>query len=392
VNHTTRIRTAPLLAVDPSKDVDWEMLRGTYAEIAAMTGAEQDASHHREGPVDIHVAMVVDRLQSSAVFQSMPEYERHVLLTAAILHDIGKPNTMTVEDGRIHHYGHSRVGASISRRMLFECDADPAFREKVCALIAVHQVPFWLVEKDELASRLFLAKESQKLPLRLLLELARADAHGRICEDQDALIERTELFGVAAEDEGCLETAFEFPDDETRVAAYRRDSIVDPRFSIGTPQYRGEMTVMCGLPGSGKSTVAKSLDASIVSLDDVREELGVDPTDNQGIVGQAAKEKARVFMRACEPFVWDGTNLTADQRGMILTLAHDYGYRMSIHVTDGRRSDLEAAMAKRGRVVPPQVMAGMAGKMRPPEPVDAHTVTTALYAVGGQEPDSAPIP
>ena len=44
-----------------------------------------------------------------------------------------------------------------------------------------------------------------------------------------------------------------------------------------------DVTIMSGLPGSGKDTwLARNRpDLPVVSLDDIRGELGVEPTDNQ---------------------------------------------------------------------------------------------------------------
>ena len=37
---------------------------------------------------------------------------------ATLLHDVGKPRTRTLEAGRLHFYGHDRVGAALARQML----------------------------------------------------------------------------------------------------------------------------------------------------------------------------------------------------------------------------------------------------------------------------------
>ena len=61
---------------------------------------------------------------------------------------------------------------------------------------------------------------------------------------------------------------------------------------------------MSGLPGSGKDTwLGRSRgDLPTVSLDEIRSELEIDPTDDQGKVAQLAKERCREFLRAGTPF------------------------------------------------------------------------------------------
>lgn len=66
----------------------------------------------------------------------------------------------------------------------------------------------------------------------------------------------------------------------------------------------------------------------MVSLDVIRKELKVKPTDNQGIVIQTAQEQAKKFLRARKEFAWNATNLTKDIRQRQISLFEGYGAKV----------------------------------------------------------------
>ena len=61
-----------------------------------------------------------------------------VLRLAALLHDIGKPATKTVEGGVVHFPGHDEVGAEMTRRRLRRLGADRETVESITLLVALH--------------------------------------------------------------------------------------------------------------------------------------------------------------------------------------------------------------------------------------------------------------
>ena len=92
------------------------LLKEILPEIEAMKGVEQPPEFHPEGDVFIHTRMLMDKLVNATP----------VLAFAALLHDVGKPPTFQVREGRIRFYEHSRVGArmaeKIMRRLRFSND------------------------------------------------------------------------------------------------------------------------------------------------------------------------------------------------------------------------------------------------------------------------------
>lgn len=92
------------------------LLREILPEVEAMRGVQQPPEFHPEGDVFIHTRMLLDRLCNPSP----------VLAFAALLHDVGKPPTFQIREGRIRFYEHSHVGAQmagqIMRRLRFSND------------------------------------------------------------------------------------------------------------------------------------------------------------------------------------------------------------------------------------------------------------------------------
>lgn len=60
------------------------------------------------------------------------------LRLAALLHDVGKPRSLSIDDGRRHFYGHERVGSELAREILERLRYDKAVVAKVAHLVRHH--------------------------------------------------------------------------------------------------------------------------------------------------------------------------------------------------------------------------------------------------------------
>lgn len=356
---------------------EWPSLQH-FPWVQALRGCPQDPIHHAEGNVWIHTGMVLEALAADTRFADYSGAERDVLWAAAVLHDVAKPETTEVRaDGRVTAKGHSARGALRARRILWELGMPFARREEVCGLIRYHQMPFFLIERDD--SQRLAAAISLVSRCSLLAVLAEADIRGRICADLPRVLDNIALFAAYCREEGCWDGPREFPSPLARFEYFRRpDRAIEYAAHDTTVM---EVVVMSGMPGAGKdSWIRQNVpDWPVVSLDELREELDVNPGGNQGIVVQAAKERAREYLRKRQRFVWNATNISRTLRAQIIQLMADYHARVRLIYVEAPATALFAQNRSRERVVPPAVMERLLGKWEVPDPAEAHEV---VYCVG----------
>lgn len=363
-----------LVPIGPLWRVDWTAIWPLWSELATLDACPQDPIHHAEGDVGTHTRLVVEALVADPDWQNLQHDDRTYMFWAAVLHDVGKPPvTKHEDDGRISSRGHSRVGASIARELLWHAGSPFAWREALCGIIAHHQLPFWLIERPDPA-RLAIETSWRCRPDHLCMH-AKADALGRVCQDQQVILESVSLAAMVFQDAGCLHGPFAFANDESRVAYFDLEDR-DPNYPAHE-DFKCTVTVMSGLPGAGKDTWAAQHrpEHPVVSLDLIRDELGISATSNQGQVIQAAHERAREFLRAGTDFVWNATNVTRQNRSKVLRLLRDYGARIEIVYVEVSPDKLRRQNRGRPDAVPDAVIDHLARKLEPPERWEAQKIS-----------------
>jgi putative nucleotidyltransferase with HDIG domain len=95
---------------------------------------EQSPKHHPEGNVWNHTMLVID--QAAKVKDRSKD--KRVFMWAALLHDIGKPDTTMIRKGRITSYDHDKLGAELTVKFLSEFTDEVAFIKKVSTLVRWH--------------------------------------------------------------------------------------------------------------------------------------------------------------------------------------------------------------------------------------------------------------
>lgn len=114
-----------------------------FDPLQRLKTTEQSPVHHPEGTVWNHTMLVVDEAAKRRPESKCPE----ALMWAALLHDIGKPDTTRMRKGKITSYDHDKVGVELARSFLSGFEADPALIDRVCMLVRYHmQILF--VAKD----------------------------------------------------------------------------------------------------------------------------------------------------------------------------------------------------------------------------------------------------
>lgn len=307
---------------------DWQACLQALPDLALLAATPQDARHHGEGDVWTHTRMVLQALLQGPAWQAADTHSRFILFMAALLHDIAKPATTTVDpaSGHIGQPGHSARGAVDARILLWRCGLPFATREAICRLIAVHQVPFFAFAHNRAGhSPEYLARKlSHEVRLRHLCALAEADMRGRIAADQQTVLDDIALFAELAQEEGCYDQPYPFADAWTRLR-YCAGEAVDPASVYHHPG-GSRVIVMHGLPASGKDHWVRQHAGQlpVVSFDGSRAALGLRHGQNDGLAAHHAIDQAKTLLRQKAPFVWNATHLSRQMRGKTLDLLHAY--------------------------------------------------------------------
>lgn len=319
--------------------------------------------------------MVCEALVSSQTWRQLPSGERSILFAAALLHDVAKPDCTSIdEDGRVSSKGHVRQGARVARQILWQFNPPVPFqeRERVAALVQLGGLPIWFLEKPN--PQRSVIRASQIIQCELLAQLAEADVRGRHCHDQQELLDRIELFREFCQENDCLHSPRQFPSAHSRFVYFRKED--------GNPDYvafddtRFEVVLMSGLPGVGKDHwIAEHLpNWPVISLDALRSQMNVSPSDDQGIVVNQAKAIAREYMRSRRSFVWNATNTSRSMRSQLIDLFAAYQARIRVVYLEVPFEEILRRNRSRTSMVPEPVIHKLAWKLEVPDPTEAHEV------------------
>jgi hypothetical protein len=291
----------------------------------AMAECGQDAQWHAEGDVWTHTKLVVHELERLSDWPALDVDDRFRLLMTALFHDAGKPATTTPdpESGRLRSPKHALVGEKLARRVLSELDCDLALREEITQLVRYHGRPPYLFGKSDVDREVIAL--SWLVDLRLLYLFALADTRGRTTTEMARPEDTLHLWKLAAQDNGSFGARYAFANDQARFLFYRE--ALSSLHYVPREDYRCRVTMMAGLPGAGKDTwlTRNRPGLPVVSLDEVRVSLDVEPTDNQGQVIQQAREECRDHLRAERDFAFNATNTMRLTRRRWIDLFADYG-------------------------------------------------------------------
>lgn len=372
-----------LAAQVEKQNIPWADIETALAShVAAMKKTPQPEAFHGEGDVWTHTKMVCESLVAQPEFAQLPETTRTAVFVAALLHDIAKPVTTRWEDGRWRAPNHAPTGARMARELLWDAlSGSPEkqqLRETICLLIRYHSTPPHALDDPDGKRKLrAIAANGALCPmftLRLLCLLSRADALGRVSEEQAQMLEQVQLCEVFAEECGCLHAPYPFPTDYTKYT-YLSGRDVPPEVALYDDTW-GQVILLSGLPGTGKDTwiCENCPELPMISLDELRQELGISPKENQGRVAEEAQARAKQLLRQRKPFVWNATNITAATRQKLVKLFADYGAAVRIVYLETESKVRQQRNLSRSQAVPEQVVYRMLSQLTLPETKEAHSV------------------
>ena len=363
--------------------IDWDDLMRDFPILYDMQLVMQSPFYHKEGDVLAHTKMTLDALMEDPYWQEREEPYRSALFLGALFHDVGKIKSTDEEEGKITSKGHSAKGARMIRMILSEFD-DRGYnvpfkmREYVSNLALLHMLPVYFMEKKDCLRSV--CASSWTCCNADLAALARADTNGRITEgNSDEALQIIGLFEEFCKEELCFDSPRPFSTEHSRFR-YFFEGKGHPTIHLH-PKYRGTVHLMSGLPGAGKDTHIADRLSNIpsVGLDNLREEFGITPLDDQGEICQEAKERCRQHMRAGCNFVFNATNFLKQTRGRWIRLFNEYDYRIIIHYIEPMFSILMEQNSNRKKRVPEGIVIDMYKKLEPPTPLECHELDLNVY-------------
>ena len=355
---------------------DWEHLRNLFDWVRDMDDVPQDPVHHAEGNVAIHTCMVLEVLQQLEGYSNLPAQQQEILWAAALLHDVEKRSTTVHEaDGSITSKGHSKKGAMTSRSILYTQQPAPfSIREQIVQLVRFHGQPIWAIERRDPARTVI--ETSLMVDTKMLSLLARADALGRICNDQADLLYRIDLFEALCQEHDCWGTPKAFQTPNARFQYFHKHGS-SPDF-VPFDAFGASVVMLCGLPGAGKDTYVQQHypDWPVINLDQIRRENKIAPTDKSGngTVIQLAKEQAKVYLRKKRHFVWNATNITRQMRVQLVDLFITYKAYVKMVYVEVPYCKLHMQNKSREAAVPYRAVDKLVAKLEVPALWEAHEV------------------
>jgi len=162
--------------------LDTGLLRQILPEVAALDEVPQPARFHPEGDVLTHTRMLLDGYREGG----------EEVALAALLHDVGKPVTLEMKEGRPAFPRHAQVGAAMAAEILRRLRYPNRVVDEVVELVDRHMDWPQLKQMREAKRRRLLLRED--LPLHMELHRLDCEAcHGDTSIHAYALEERRRL-------------------------------------------------------------------------------------------------------------------------------------------------------------------------------------------------------
>lgn len=176
-----------------------------FPELLALVGCPQEPEWHPEGDVWIHTLMVVDEARRR--IDDLDHPRQLTVMLGALCHDLGKPPTTAVIDGRIRSMDHEQAGVEPARALLDRLNIHTIdgfdVRGQVLGSVAHHLKPLAFFKANERVGDGAFRRLAQKVNLELLARVAVSDCLGRggrfDCSGVDWFLERARELGVEHE-------------------------------------------------------------------------------------------------------------------------------------------------------------------------------------------------
>ena len=166
---------------------DFLFMEYPFTMLSKLKATKQSPKYHPEGSVWNHTMLVVD----TAAQVKEKSSNATVFMWAALLHDIGKPDTTKNRDGKITSYDHDRLGAQMTEKFLEAFGCDDSFVKEVSALVRWHMQLLFVTKALPFADVQAMKSQTDLNDVALL---GFCDRMGRLGADRTAEEQNIALF------------------------------------------------------------------------------------------------------------------------------------------------------------------------------------------------------
>jgi tRNA nucleotidyltransferase (CCA-adding enzyme) len=160
---------------------DLGVIEQLFPEMVPLYACPQDPEWHPEGDVWTHTLMVMDEARRRN--GDLGRAPLAILMLGAVCHDLGKPATTAVIDGRIRSPGHEAAGVAPATALLDRLNIhtldDVDVRRQVLGLVAEHLRPSAFFKAQDTVRDGAFRRLAARVDMELLTRFATADCHGR---------------------------------------------------------------------------------------------------------------------------------------------------------------------------------------------------------------------
>lgn len=164
-----------------------ELKKSPFDMLSCLKKTEQSPVYHPEGSVWNHTMLVVDE----AAKRKDKSSDKNAFMWAALLHDIGKPGTTKIRNGKLTSYGHEKLGCEMAAEFFGEFTKDSGFIKKVSSLIRWHMQILHVVKSLPYAD---IKKMMEQVSVYDVALLGLCDRLGRLNADVKSEEETVKLF------------------------------------------------------------------------------------------------------------------------------------------------------------------------------------------------------
>jgi predicted kinase len=304
--------------------INWIAILAQFPALQTLSECQENPPNRAEGNVWMQTQLVCEILVSLPDWQVLTAPDRSILFVAALFHDFAK-----LEPTRLADNGRSVAKGYINIRQILQTLQIPfPIRETIVAIVRYGNLPLWFWDKSQPLRSVI--NVSQVVRCDLLAVMAEADTRARVYEDSGRLLDAIDFFREFCREHNCLDRPYQFISAHSRFMYFQKED-ADPTYEA-YDDTQLEVILMCGLPGTGKDYWIEQNHPNLpmVSLDRLRQTMGVSPSDRQGEIVQAGKELAKAYLQSDLPFVWNATNIVKPIRSGLIQLFANYHARIRI--------------------------------------------------------------